>query len=376
MEICTRELCTGCSVCSTVCPKKCISMRENLIGHLYPEIDVDLCINCYLCQKMCPSILKLNDKQADKVYASWSLDTNERKESTSGGIATVLADWFIKNKNIVYGSALLHNCIQHIRIEKSSDIKLLQGSKYVESPISEVLPQVMTDLEKGKKVLFIGTPCQCAAVSALKCNNKENLFLVEIICTGVPPQKLLWEHLSKYEKVDEIKFRDSTGTRLSIWRDGRIIYQNPVWNDYFLMGFSKHLYFRESCYRCQYASINRVADLTIGDFWGLGKSEPFEKDTLDGVSVVFINDEKGKELFNNIKNMVFYEERSLAEAINGNPRYYSPSWKNKNYAKFIALYRKYDFKKALCASLRRSRFKYYLYSKKYTLKRILMRKIH
>lgn len=367
MEICKRNLCTGCGVCSDVCPRECISMNENKIGHLYPTIDTSKCINCHLCEKTCPTNRKLNNNQAKEAYASWSLDNNERKNSTSGGIATVLSDLFVQNENVVYGSALLNHKIQHIRVENQCDISLLQGSKYVESPIINILPQIKSDLDNGKKVLFIGTPCQCAAISALKSNKKENLFVVELICTGVPPQKLLWEHLKGY-KVEKIRFRDNIGTQLSVWNDNNLTYQKPIWKDYFLMGFSKHLYFRESCYKCKYASKDRVADLTIGDFWGLGKMIPFEKDTTSGVSVVFVNDEKGEYLFEKIKNKIYFEERLLEEAINGNPRYYSPSWKHKNNSRFIELYESYDFDKALKKSLRKERVKYYLYSKKRELK--------
>lgn len=371
MEICNRDLCTGCGVCSVVCPKKCISMNESTIGHLYPKINTNLCIECHMCEKMCPTNRRLDKNRAQKAYACWSLDDNERNNSTSGGIATVLCDSFIQNGNIVYGSALHHNKIQHIRVENECDIKLLQGSKYVESPIINVLPQIKTDITDGKKVLFIGTPCQCAAVSAIMGNGNENLFVIEIICTGVPPQKLLWEHLKEYNKIDKIKFRDNIGTQLSVWSDNKLIYQKPVWEDSFLMGFSKHLYFRDSCYKCKYASMDRGANLTIGDFWGLGKVQPFTKDISAGVSVVLVNDEKGMHLFDSIKKRIFFEERLLEEAINGNPRYYSPSWKHKNYSRFIQLYEEYGFEKALKKSLVKESFKYYLYSKKYKLKELV-----
>ena len=186
------------------------------------------------------------------------------------------------------------------------------------------------------------------------------------------PQKLLWEHLGYTDKKPEkIRFRDKTGTRLTVIDNGEKVYQKAVYEDYFLMGFSKHLYFRESCYSCNFATKERCSDITLGDFWGLGKEKPFFHDIKNGVSVALINNEKGQKLFGEVSEEIFYEERDVSEAIKGNPRYTSPSKAHQNKEKFLMEYEKYGFKKALKRALKKERIKYLVFEGKQMLKKIL-----
>ena len=80
-------------------------------------------------------------------------------------------------------------------------------------------------------------------------------------------------------------------------------------------------------------------DITIGDFWGLGKTEPFSHDTSNGVSLVLLNNNKGINYFNDIKENIFFEKRSIEEAIKGNHQLSNPTPKHPNHNKFLELYR-------------------------------------
>ena len=50
-KICDKNRCTGCSACINVCPKKCITMKEDEYGVLMPYINEKECINCNMCEK-------------------------------------------------------------------------------------------------------------------------------------------------------------------------------------------------------------------------------------------------------------------------------------------------------------------------------------
>lgn len=369
MEICERDLCTGCMACVNSCPKECIDIKEDEIGHIYPHIDENKCVNCGKCKKICPVNTKLSGDTADKVYACWSKDIKERESCTSGGLATVISRNIINDRGAVYGSALTQNGIQHIRVEKEEYLERLKGSKYVQSPVNDVYIPLKNDLENDKKVLFIGTPCQCAGIKAFLGKEYENLYIIDLICTGVPPQKLLWEHLGGIP--DKIRFRDEDGTRLTVVKDGNVVCKRAVWEDYFLMNFSKHLCFRKSCYSCPFAKYERHSDITLGDFWGLGKTVPFKESIKGGVSAVFINTQKGRALFEGVQEEIFFEEREIKEAIEGNPRYITPSAPHRNRSLFIAKYKKEGFKKALCKALRMERIKYFVYRRKRNLKNLI-----
>lgn len=306
MKICNIELCTGCAACAASCPFDCISMQEDEIGHIYPIINEDKCVGCNQCIQVCKSRLEYRKNRAEQTFVAWSYDQIERRNSTSGGIATVLARYMIKKGGVVFGCALYHGSIQHIRIENECDLSRIQGSKYVESNICNIYKQIKKELLSERKVMFVGTPCQCAGIKAYLKEEYSNLLLIDLICTGVPPQKLLWENL-KVNSLDitDLRFRQGFETKLTVLCSGNIIYQNPVWKDYFLMGFSNHIFFRESCYQCEFANEQRVSDITLGDFWGLGKKNSFGVDSKDGVSAVLINTINGEAYFKDIKNIYF-----------------------------------------------------------------------
>lgn len=337
-------------------------MREDEIGRLYPHIDEEKCTKCGLCRRRCPVNAKMTLLPTNKAYAAWSLDPDERRSSTSGGFAAVISRKIIKEGGVVFGSALTTRGIEHIRVDNEEDIKRLKGSKYVESPIVFIYQSLKQDLEKGITVLFVGTPCQVAGVRAYLNREYENLFLIELICAGVPPQKLLWEHLGYIDrKPQEVRFRDNTGSRLIVRDENKIIYQRPVYNDYFFMGFGKKLYLRESCHRCSFIGMNRVADITIGDFWGLNIKEKFDFDIKDGVSLIFPHNRKGEDLIKQCAELLFLEERSVDEAITFNPRYVSSPPKHPKADYFVHNYNRKGFKYALKKSLRKERVRYFIY---------------
>ena len=173
---------------------------------------------------------------------------------------------------------------------------------------------------------MIGLPCQIAGVKGYLKKEYENLFLIDLICHGVPPVAYFQEHLQKYSKTgfQKIQFRSKGGFVLTLFdRSGQEIYAARARRDEYYYGFLQGLIYRENCYRCPYAAIKRVSDITIGDFWGLDKTTL--KHDYDGpISVGLINTEKGRALFEQIKDSFICEERTLTEAVSGNDQLKSP----------------------------------------------------
>ena len=128
-----KEKCTGCEVCTAVCPKKCIAMISDEEGFLYPSINETACIGCGLCENTC-HILRKEKTVFDtpKSFVAYNSDEEERKNSSSGGIFALLAKEVLSNSGVVYGVAL-NDCLvaEHIRIDTREDLYKLQTSKYV-----------------------------------------------------------------------------------------------------------------------------------------------------------------------------------------------------------------------------------------------------
>lgn len=345
--ICEKNKCTGCFACFNICPKNAIEMIEDDNGFLYPKIDKEKCVNCGLCKKVCPSLNKLELKTPIKCYAAYSSNENIRKKSTSGGIATTISENFIKDGGVVYGAAFTEKCtVEHLRINKVEELHKLQGSKYVHSYINNTYKLVKDDLNNGIKVLFIGTPCQIAGLKKFLIKEYEYLYLIDIICHGVPSQKYLKEEAERLVgtvDVERINFRDGNNYGLYIVKDNKIINSNSNQQSPYSDSFSLCLSLRENCYNCTYAGSNRVSDITIGDFWGLSKESKFYKDKNNGVSVIIINNQKGENLLKEYKSNFIIEERKYEEAVKGNTQLMHAAPKHKNADKFKKIYPELGF---------------------------------
>ncbi len=345
--ICDKTNCTGCFACYNVCPKNAITMQEDEYGYIYPIINDEKCINCNLCKKICPSITKLEFHQPDVCYAVYSNDNKIRSKSTSGGVATVLSKNIITKGGIVYGASFIENCeVSHIRIDNEKDLHKLQGSKYVHSYIQDTYKNVKQDLIDNKEVLYIGTPCQIAGLKNFLGKEYEKLYLIDIICHGVPSQKYLKDEVNRINKsldIDRVLFRDSNNYGLSIVKDSKITFTSSIKESPYADSFMEGLTLRPNCYDCKYAGKDRISDITIGDFWGLSKESKFYNDRHNGISTVIISTNKGMELFERCKSNFNFEQRDYSESVNGNTQLRTPAPKNKNYNKFQRLYLKKGF---------------------------------
>lgn len=342
-NICSRELCTACAACLNICPRDAIIMKEtHPCGYMYPMINRNLCIDCGLCVKVCPVNAPLQLNEPLKAYAAISSNSQNLISSASGGASSVMSDYIISKGGVVYGCAQYdYKNIKHSRIDNLKEAKLLKQSKYVQSGIGYVYRAVKDDLKQGRLVLFTGTPCQIAGLRNFLRKDYDNLFLVDLVCHGVPSQKLLIDNIEEIldknnitgsninvvfrKKTPEIS-NDTIQYGVFLYKDGCEIslpHRDTAFlhNDY-ITAFMSGVIFRTNCYSCPYAQSKRSGDLTIADFWGLGDSKiPTEK----GVSLILTNTIKGMQMMKMIASHIYFEERSLEEAIQGNGQLNNPS---------------------------------------------------
>lgn len=323
IRLASKNQCTGCAACQQVCGQQAISMVEDTEGFRFPYIDKERCVECHLCEKTCPviTIHENNNFANPEVYAMWS--NKDRRVSSSGGAFSAFARVIINKGGVVFGAYLDEDMIlRHIGIDSLDDLEKLRGSKYLQSELNNTFVEIKGELKKDKYVLFCGTPCQVAGLKTYLRVGYDKLYTLDLTCHGVPSVKIFNSYLDKLKtrhgslKIKGIEFRrrDGWGFAPSILTSHKFIRIYDEDNLY-MCAFDKAAIFRKSCANCQFAKIQRQGDCMIADFWGIGRhGKPFKKSTLKGVSLVFINNDKGASLFNEI-NDCYVEKRTLEEAI-------------------------------------------------------------
>lgn len=362
--ICNHDKCTGCAACKEICPKQCITMQPDDLDALHPVVDESICINCGLCEKTCPNNRELSYKLPHKVWAAWSNDSDVRRTSASGGIACELYRYWIKNGGVATGVVFDRDEGCHfILLENESDIKAVQNSKYTFSDTAGIYKVVKQKLQAGIPVLFIGVPCQVAGLYGFLKKEYDNLTTVDIICHGMPPSTYLEQHIKsiedkKKEYTHQLFFRDpkyNTYTFTFTLKNikGKEFYNKKVLTrDNYQLGYHRALIYRENCYSCNYARKERISDLTIGDFSGLGRFAPFEYDKHN-VSCILENTDKGAALLKNLKGALSMYERPACEAFEVEKQLKSPSAKHNGRYCFEQVYNKtHDYVKASNAALK------------------------
>lgn len=356
--ICPKEKCTGCTACMNVCARHAITMQPDACGFTYPIINQDACVDCGLCVKTCPVNSPLPLNPIKECYAVTVKDEKELLSCSSGGAATAFSQYVVKQGGVVYGcSGANPRHVRHIRVDDLVGIDLLKGSKYVQSDMGDTLRQIKADLHSYPVVLFIGTPCQVAGLKNFLRIDYANLITIDLVCHGVPSQKMLNDNINCYcHKEEDVKVsfrRKNLNLKCPQIQYGWMIRKlrnndetfKPYNKDYYMFGFLKSLIHRENCYLCPYAKKHRVGDLTISDFWGLQPDAGFS--IGKGVSAVLVNNERGDQFFESVKDMIVWKKREIIEVIRWNGQLSYPSKMPKNYLRFIQLYSNGSFKKAM-----------------------------
>lgn len=329
ITIVDKKNCTGCAACSNLCPKQCITMKEDAMGFQYPVVDQGKCVECKLCEKRCP-VLNANrpeNREAPIVYAARTKDADLRFHSTSGGIFSELAAHVIGQGGVVCGARYDETQqVQHVLIDNACDIEKIRQSKYMQSRMEQVYQEIKAELDTGKSVAFCGAPCQVAGLHQFLGRGYENLLTIDFICRGVNSPKAFRYWLEEVEqdngsKAAKVWFKYKDGGWKASPRCTRVDFVNGSSKVYsgkentFMCGYlGPNLYIRPSCGACRFKGTPRLSDITLGDFWGL--DSVLEDD--GGTSLVMLNTPKGVQLFQEIGDRIEYEEHAFSEIAAGN----------------------------------------------------------
>lgn len=327
-----KQDCCGCTACAERCPKRCITMHEDEEGFLYPIVNVEKCVDCGLCEKVCPVINQGEKLEVLYIYAAIHPDNDIRKNSSSGGLFTFIAEHVIDMGGVVFGAGFNESWdVWHNYTETKEGLAAFRGSKYVQSHIGNCYQEVERFLKENRQVLFSGTPCQVAGLKRFLRREYENLLAVDFICHGVPSPKVWRMYLDetiarqceknsvlsspihgKNTLIKGISFRNkrlgwkkysfalSLSTTDGSGDKNTVLLSEPLSKNIYLRGFMSNLFLRPSCHACRSKDFRSSSDITIADCWGLHYVYP-ELDDDKGYSLCILKNERLNDCISKLK---------------------------------------------------------------------------
>lgn len=299
--------CSGCGVCSAVCPKNAISFITDAKGFNRPMVS-DNCINCGLCVKRCHEHEIFTGRRIIKAFTAYTDNLEIRNVSSSGGVFSEIAIQVIKNGGFVCGASFDENLVLcHQIVEKIEDLEGLRKSKYLESDMTliwkELKERVVTNKQSG---LFVGTPCQCAAVRLFLGVYADNMLICDFICHGVASPVVFEKykaHLKEqYGAPKKIEFRHKENGEGSYFYyeggDGK--YMVPNYTKSYPYAYASGLIIADDCTNCKYCKLERFSDITLGDY--VSGPTDYTKSTI------FTNTQKGFDFFHQCTDLMIIEE--------------------------------------------------------------------
>ena len=337
-----RNQCSGCSACADACPHRAIRMAPDGMGFPYPAVDRDLCVDCGICDRVCA--FRPADGTAGEAFAIRFPEYLDR--SQSGGLGYALMRKAVREGMVVYGAAMGADfVVRHVRVTEEAGLEPLRLTKYVQSDMTGIPGQVLSDLEAGRRVLFTGTPCQCAGVGSLAGTFRKDLLLVDNTCHGVPAP-FVWRDYLKYvekregEPLTGALFRDPAqgwhGTKERLCFGARSL----VKEDYAHLYFQRYM-MRPSCLACPFASLARPSDLTMADCWGVEEALPGFADDNRGCSLLLVNTGAGRAFTAHFEENPRIREVDIHEVLQ--PNFQTPTAAHKYAPLFERLYLRHGF---------------------------------
>lgn len=383
--------CCGCRACIQKCPKQCISFIPDSEGFFYPFINEEKCIDCGLCEKVCPVINQGEAQEPLAIFAAVNTEEKIRKESSSGGIFTLLAKEVIAKGGVVFGAKFNDQWkVVHDYTETEEGLAAFRGSKYVQSNVSCSYTTAEAFLKQNRHVLYSGTPCQIAGLRKYLRKDYPHLITVDFVCHGVP-SPLVWERyldeklrpkgaagkntvslsLKAMPTLGGVSFRDKRNgwkkfgfalfdksaskadkNSVSPSIEANTILYEPLGENVYLHGFIRNLFLRPSCYHCPAKSFKSHSDYTLADFWG---AKDYMEDDDKGISLLFVHKNKlGIDTHS-------FKKITMAAAIGQNPAivksakpkdgrdafFNALKKENTSVEKLTRNYSKYSFKESL-----------------------------
>lgn len=373
-----------------VCPQNAIFFEKDENGFLYPSVDESKCVNCKVCELTCDKKNNIALSEPIKSFAAINKNKDVLLKSSSGGVFSALAEIVLGRGGVVYGAMMDENLIvRHIGVETVEDLRLLRGSKYVQSNIGDCFRQAKENLLKGRYVLFTGTPCQISGLYAFLNKDYEKLITADFVCHGTPSQEMFNKFVAyleekHQEKITGFNFRAKNRT----WLRFEESFSTPKkeynrigkFEEFYHTCFTSGHIIQDACFSCRFATRKRCSDFTMCDFWGFQKAN-LHLNEKNGLSALMFNSERSLGLSDEINKYLTLEEVSYDFVVNGNTFLKGPIKKGTYRDYYLTAYRNDTIKEAAeqyCHNrkkfIRKQNFLYHLPYFLYKLRRFGIKK--
>lgn len=350
-QLCANKIdCCGCTACKTLCPVGAITMREEECGFPYPHIDEDKCIRCGRCLAVCgfkQDAVATESPTEVKIFALRAKDDEVVCRSSSGGAFTVISDWVLEQHGAI-ASAVYDYSSHILRYQLYTDKQTrdaARGSKYVHPVMGDIFDRCVEWMlqHPERPLLFVGLGCQTAGFRRVVDAKglSDQAILIDLICHGTPSAQLWQDYIDLLEKkngapVEYITFKDKRNGWENPYAHAKVGGKEiPL--DAYSCWFYENYSQRDSCFHCPYTKLKRNSDITIGDFWGIKEALPeFYSDR--GNSLLLIQTQRGAELFEKIRDKVWYAESDSVNCMQ--PRLQTPGTENRRRPQFWKDYQK------------------------------------
>lgn len=372
-----RKDCCGCSACVQICPEGCLAMKADRHGFCFPELTDRSCLDCGLCQRVCPVLEKDGEfVEPQEVYAVRNLREQVRMKSSSGGVFAFLAGRVLDEGGVVFAARfdsewrVVHDCT-----ERAEDLPCFMGSKYVQSDIGDCFTRARDYLKNGRRVLFVGTPCQIKALRLFLNKPYDKLTTVDFVCHGVPSPSVWRKYLEdvvkkngmSLEDIQDITFRNKDVSwrrySLQIMAKDRTIVMEDLYHNAYLRGFLKNLYLRPSCHDCHARNFSSLSDITVCDFWGVDNYHA-QIDDNKGVSAVFVHNPSLLDVLKDEQMMLLKTDFrkvyaantsiSLSAKKHAKREEYLDNFSDRNFERYIKRFIRKSFSKRVKRVVRRA----------------------
>lgn len=307
------SLCCGCGACVGVCPSDAISLKKTPGGFLEAVVDENLCRRCGRCSRVCPmrdartgelledaAALSYSDEDEAAVAVSdggglsfrlsrilrdrgWAVTGcifNEKRQRAEHVVVLpegTEAPWIKPQTALADESQSLPEEEETDEIRDNADyeadkdpeelLRKIQGVKLMQSDLGGVWHKLEA---LSCPVLFFGTPCQCAAARK-RFPDREDIFYVDLVCSGVPTDLLLARYISAFRGKSgaadsiEVAFRarNRRGKEVVRISDGTKVRETPIRRDSMARVLATGACSGEFCYDCRWRD-RSCADLRLG----------------------------------------------------------------------------------------------------------------